>query len=125
MKMDRFDEVEFTVLNCAHRGAFIDRAGEYKDRALLLMELKVFEANPVENWWKTGWKFTDKGKKYHVAFLKVVRKNHGHTWRTNDDGTIDIFAYEIGNHNGMVCTKCGYSFCHLCTAEFEVEKCVR
>lgn len=42
----------------------------------------------------------------------------GHVWATNDDGTVDDFAYdyegEAGYHNGPRCVVCGYSFCHYC-----------
>lgn len=41
----------------------------------------------------------------------------GHVWKTRDDvGSegIDIFGYEIGNHNGPICVNCGYGFCHHC-----------
>lgn len=38
----------------------------------------------------------------------------GHEWLTNDDGSIDIFGYDAGYHNGPRCVKCGYGFCHHC-----------
>ena len=48
--------------------------------------------------------------------------NKGHEWKTNDyDGGVDIFAFEIGNCNGPMCIKCGYSFCHHCRELPEAE----
>jgi hypothetical protein len=42
---------------------------------------------------------------------------HGHTWIRNEDGEIDIFAYDHGDHNGPRCMVCGYGFCHHCKDE--------
>ncbi len=39
----------------------------------------------------------------------------GHTWQLDEDGKIDIFAYDGDTHNGPACVTCGYSFCHHCT----------
>lgn len=38
----------------------------------------------------------------------------GHEWRRDDDGEVDIFGVEYGHHNGPICVKCGYGFCHHC-----------
>jgi len=39
----------------------------------------------------------------------------GHRWETDEDGDIDIFAYNPEDpHNGPRCVKCGYGFCHHC-----------
>ena len=42
----------------------------------------------------------------------------GHVWRTEDDGSVDIFALytegDAGYHNGPACVKCFYSFCMHC-----------
>ena len=46
---------------------------------------------------------------------------HGHIWQKDDDGSINIFAFESGNHNGPVCIKCGYSFCHHCQDKVDQE----
>lgn len=41
-------------------------------------------------------------------------ENRGHEWR-RIDGRLDIFGFERGDiHNGPVCVKCGYGFCHHC-----------
>lgn len=45
------------------------------------------------------------------AYIKNTR---GHEWAVDEDGEIDIFAFEIGMHNGPQCVKCGYGFCHHC-----------
>ena len=39
-----------------------------------------------------------------------------HSWRKDDDGSIDDWAYESSDsiHHGPVCKRCGYSFCVLC-----------
>jgi len=41
-------------------------------------------------------------------------KNRGHEWRRDKDGSIDIWGLEYEHHNGPVCVRCGYSFCHHC-----------
>ena len=42
-------------------------------------------------------------------------ENRGHEWQRNEDGSIDIFAYNHADpHNGPRCVKCGYGFCHRC-----------
>jgi hypothetical protein len=40
----------------------------------------------------------------------------GHIWkrRDYDKRMIDIFGHDSGDHNGPICTVCGYSFCHHC-----------
>lgn len=38
----------------------------------------------------------------------------GHIWKIDQDGSIDIFGVEYGNHNGPICVNCEYSFCHHC-----------
>lgn len=44
-----------------------------------------------------------------------VKNTRGHVWATDEDGVLDIFAYEGGDyHNGPKCVKCGYGFCHHC-----------
>lgn len=36
-----------------------------------------------------------------------------HKWIKNGKD-IDIFAYEVGHHNGPKCSVCGFEFCHHC-----------
>lgn len=43
------------------------------------------------------------------------KDNKGHVWMLNEDGNVDIFGYDVGDHNGPVCEKCGYGFCHHCS----------
>lgn len=47
----------------------------------------------------------------------------GHQWRTNEDGSIDIFGYDAGLHNGPICVLCGYSFCHHCSDGVAKQEC--
>ena len=43
------------------------------------------------------------------------RGARGHVWKRDEDGTIDIFAYNPSEYcNGPQCVKCGYGFCHHC-----------
>ena len=42
--------------------------------------------------------------------------NRGHVWKL-DEGELDIFGLDIEGHNGPVCIRCGYSFCHHCSEE--------
>ena len=139
MKIKRFDETEYDVLVTCSPDAF---GGYYyksphKERALLLMEEGYLEECPYDNWHIKGWSITDKGIKYWKKFIKKVRAKHGHVWKTRNENNpddwdddkygkeTDWFAYEAGEyHNGPVCKKCGYGFCHHCTSEFEItEKC--
>jgi hypothetical protein len=135
MKITRFDDIEFQILNCANMGMYSHK-DEYKERALLLMKEKILKVNPLENWWKTGWKFTKTGEKYYSEFLSKMRKRHGHVWETNRDSDsdlysegeygdkINIFAYSVGFHNGPRCKNCGYYFCQHCDSEFDVPACL-
>lgn len=42
------------------------------------------------------------------------KNRRGHVWKKEEDGDIDIFGMSAGHHNGPVCVKCGYGFCHHC-----------
>ena len=53
---------------------------------------------------------------------RYITERRGHTWRKNERGEIDIMAYNVGFHNGPVCEKCGYGFCHHCD-EIPDEEC--
>jgi hypothetical protein len=132
--IDRFDEVEYRVLDCSTNGMFC-QSGDEVDRALLLMSEGILVENPISNWWKSGWKLTNKGNEYIKEFRDAVREKHGHEWATyrdtdpdlykDDDygNSIDNFAYSYGFHNGFVCKKCGYHFCMHCLSEFNVPEC--
>lgn len=44
-------------------------------------------------------------------------ESRGHVWKRDEDGSVDIFAYNPRDpHNGPLCIKCGYGFCHHCNA---------
>lgn len=132
--LKRFDAVEFNVLRCASSGQYY-RGDEEVERAKLLMQEEILKVNPEDNWWNTGWKLTYFGEIYWQYFLECVREKHGHVWMTHNDtegdwckadeyaNSIDLFAYEIGYHNGPRCKKCGFGFCYHCTNEFEIPEC--
>lgn len=43
------------------------------------------------------------------------KRTRGHIWRRDEDGSLDIFAYNPRDpHNGPECIRCGYGFCHHC-----------
>ncbi len=44
--------------------------------------------------------------------INAVRGNH--IWKLADDGTVDIWGMDVGNHNGPKCVLCGYSYCMHC-----------
>lgn len=45
---------------------------------------------------------------------------HGkHTWRKNENGEVDDFVWEYGNHNGVACEVCGETVCVLCNPEYD------
>lgn len=50
---------------------------------------------------------------------------NGHVWKKDDDGHVDIFAHEVGNHNGPECVNCGYTFCHHCKYGEPVPVCTK
>ena len=39
-----------------------------------------------------------------------------HEWQKNEDGEVDDFGMDCGNHNGPACVKCDYSYCQHCQA---------
>ena len=136
MKIKRFDNTEFRVLQCGKGGGYYPKGTDEGKRALLLMNEGVLQSNPPEKWSYNGYiGFTEYGNKYYDAFMLRVRKKHGHVWETKREASpefyeddergneIDTFAYSVGYHNGPRCKKCGFEFCHHCTTEFEVEVC--
>lgn len=47
----------------------------------------------------------------------------GHTWKLTTNGSIDIWGYCEGDyHNGPLCERCGYGYCHHCTKESGIEQ---
>lgn len=52
-------------------------------------------------------------KEYNEHNLKLAIES-GHDWELNDDGEIDFWAYQNGDHNGPRCKKCGYFYCEHC-----------
>lgn len=54
---------------------------------------------------------------------KVMGYDGQHQWIKNEDGEIDIFAYEVGSCNGPKCSICGYGYCHHCYRESPSKTC--
>ena len=52
------------------------------------------------------------------------KKSLGHQWKVGEDGDIDIFGTAQGTHNGPVCVRCDYSYCHHCHA-LPKQKCTK
>ncbi len=132
MKLKRFDEIEFVVLDIVHRGMGYYPSGENADRAELLMSEGILVSSPRSEWQKSGWKFTDDGKALYDKFIARLRKRHGHIWVTRNEAYDDNdlggnepyrFAYAVGYHNGYECKNCGFTFCVHCTNEFSIPKC--
>lgn len=46
-----------------------------------------------------------------------------HDWYKDEDGNIDEWAWESGYHNGVICKRCGESFCVHCTPNYDETKC--
>ena len=40
-----------------------------------------------------------------------------HEWKRDEDGTVDVFGFDADTHNGPVCVRCGYGYCHHCQKE--------
>lgn len=59
---------------------------------------------------------------YKERWLQAM-KEKGHFPQLDDDGTLDIFAINYGNHNGPSCETCGWSCCMHCNAEMFIPKC--
>lgn len=47
-----------------------------------------------------------------------------HDWELDEDGEIDTWAMENGNHNGPVCRRCYHTPCVLCEPNWEEGECV-
>jgi hypothetical protein len=46
-----------------------------------------------------------------------------HTWRKDDDGSIDLMAWDFEYHHGPVCEVCGATPCINCTPDYDAEEC--
>lgn len=52
--------------------------------------------------------------------LKHVLIKYGkHTWKKNEDGEVDDFAWEYDYHNGVICEVCGRSICVYCNPKYD------
>lgn len=41
-------------------------------------------------------------------------ESKGHSLKREDDGTVDIWAFDEDYHNGIMCIKCYDSWCYHC-----------
>lgn len=76
----------------------------------------------------TGWKIINIFFKAGLNTVQDLKRNiypfetdpMGHIWKKDHTGEIDLFALDVDEHdssighNGPICIKCGYSFCHRC-----------
>ena len=85
MKISRFDEVEFEVLDIVSNGFGYYPEGDNADRAERLMEEGILVPSPRVEWQKSGWKFTEDGVEYCKEFMDKVRQVHGHVWVTRNE----------------------------------------
>jgi hypothetical protein len=46
-----------------------------------------------------------------------------HQWAQTEWGSVDIFDYDQGYHNGPRCALCGRSGCHHCEPSMYEEEC--
>jgi hypothetical protein len=44
-----------------------------------------------------------------------------HDWKRNKDGSIDMWALDVGYHNGPMCQRCYESFCEHCNPHWDKE----
>lgn len=44
-----------------------------------------------------------------------------HDWKKDENGEIDMFAYEFEYHNGPVCQRCDESFCIHCEDDIDTK----
>lgn len=54
------------------------------------------------------------------AYHKLIEEA-GHRLIRNQNGQIDIFRLDAGNHNGPECELCGETWCQHC--QIDIEKC--
>ena len=50
-------------------------------------------------------------------------QSYNHLWAKDENGDIDMFAFEEDYHNGPRCTKCDDYFCAHCTPNWAETKC--
>ena len=41
-----------------------------------------------------------------------------HDWAKTEDGSVDLWRYDEGNHNGPFCLRCEQSFCIHCEKDY-------
>lgn len=49
----------------------------------------------------------------------VLIKCGKHTWKKNEDGEVDDFAWDYDYHNGVVCEVCGETVCVHCNPKYD------
>ena len=81
-------------------------------------------------------KFTEDDYKANEIAIQALEKQipkkpkhtyikHGkHTWKKNENGEIDDFAWDYDYHNGVVCEVCGETVCVHCNPDYmELDDC--
>ena len=59
--------------------------------------------------------------------VHIHEEHSEHLWRRDNNGEIDLWAFEYEYHNGPVCTRCHHSECEHCNEDWETnptEPCV-
>ena len=59
--------------------------------------------------------------------IRIHEEYPEHLWQRDDDGEIDVWAFESGYHNGPYCTRCHHTECEHCNEDWETnptEPCV-
>ena len=46
-------------------------------------------------------------------------KHRKHTWKKDENGEIDTFAWDLDYHNGVVCEVCGKTVCVHCNPNYD------
>lgn len=47
------------------------------------------------------------------------KKHRKHKWERDEKGEIDEFAFDVGEHSGVVCEICGKCVCTMCNPEYD------
>ena len=53
--------------------------------------------------------------------IHIHEEHSEHLWRRDENGEIDLWAFELGYCNGPVCTRCWHSECEHCNEDWETD----
>lgn len=53
--------------------------------------------------------------------IHIHEEHSEHLWKRDENGEIDVWAYEEGYCNGPVCTRCHHSECMHCNPEWATD----